>query len=579
MTCEERILSNEYGDFIGDYILTEELDNSGITDYCFLELTENLGVFYISRNRVATDANLAYTKNYIPKCYGLGQEEALTSLTKNSYTFSPLSLINTGILPLQGEPLNLTGEGVVIGFVDTGIRYEEEVFRKPDGSTRILAIWDQTLQVGTTPAGFKYGSEYTTEQINRALQSPNPQEIVPSTDLSGHGTAMASVGAGSRLEGGLSFIGAAPDADIVVVKLKEAKQYLRDYYVIPDGVPCYEETDIALAIKYLDSFAISFRRPLVICIGIETNMGDHIGYSPLSEYINRIVNRKSRAVVIAGGTEGNASHHYEGIFKSDVGEKQQDVEIRVGEREKGFFLEFWGQKPYVFALGIRSPGGEEIPFVFSRSGSGQEYSFIFEKTRIIIDYFLIEQGSGDELITLRFQNPTAGIWTIRVFGIGSIKNAAYHLWLPIQSFLTSETYFLQPTPYITLTEPSYARDAITVSTYNDENNGFYINSGRGFARNEKIKPDISAPGVRVSTIYGKQTGSSYAAALTAGGVAQLMEWAVVEGNNTIVNSTEIKGYLIRGATREGNLTYPNKEWGYGRLNMSGVFEWLARGVF
>lgn len=212
--------------------------------------------------------------------------------------------------------------------------------------------------------------------------------------------------------------------------------------------------------------------------------------------------------------------------------------------------------------------------VRSNIGDGV-YRFVYEKTRITIGSILVEQSTGEELIVMRFEEPTAGIWNIRVSAQGEVYNGTFHMWLPIRQFMTGDTYFLEPNPYVTLTEPSYARDVITISTYNDLNNSFYQESGRGFSRKGEVKPDLAAPGVNVSTIYGAQTGSSLAAAIAAGGIAQFMQWAVVEENRSLVESVEIKSYFIRGANRSGDLTYPSREWGYGRFDVAGTFDALA----
>lgn len=569
MTCGEKILSNDYADIIVEYEFPQEFAEILGADFCYHEIEKELGVLYLERAQIPPVSVAANEYSYVPKCYGLMQEPGRLP----GMQFDPLSFINSGIMKLQQEPLNLTGRGVIIGFLDTGINYQSPVFQYSDGSTRILAIWDQTIQTGNPPEGFEYGSEYTGEMIQEALDSDNPLEIVPSRDENGHGTAMVSVAAGSRISNGLQFIGAAPDSQIVMVKLKEIKPYLREYYLVPEGVPCYQETDVMQAVQYLESYAISFGRPLVICFGIGTSLGDHSGTSPLGRYLTLLGQRKSRAIVLAGGNEGNAAHHFSAILTEQ--EKSRNVEIRVGEGEKGFTMDLWGQNPYVFTVSIRSPGGEIIPKVFPRRRMSEEFRFVFEQTQIAIDYLLIEQNSGEELIRFRFINPTPGIWTITVYGEGTIREARFDIWLPITQFLSGETYFLQPDPYITLTEPSYVANAVGVSTYNDKNSSFYINSGRGFARDNRIKPDIAAPGVEVSTIMGKRTGSSIASAITAGGVAQLLQWAVVEQNDVLVDSGNIRGYMVRGARRTSNLDYPNREWGYGALDMEGVFEWLA----
>lgn len=566
MECKDKALSDSYYDVITDYPVYM-LDNQEF-DICFYQI-ENFYLVYVSEDDIRNTNDYFYDYKSIPKLYGLMQEQGMTG-------YDPNSLIVSGITQIQREPLSLTGQGVILCVIDTGIDYTSPIFRDSEGNSRILAIWDQTIQTGPSPQGFYFGTEYQREEINRALQAEDPYTIVPSRDEIGHGSIMASVAAGSQLSGEATFLGAAPNADIVIVKLKECKQYLRDFYLVPAGVPAYEEGDIMLAVKYADSFAEEFRRPVVICLGLGTNYGDHTGRAPLPRYLNQIAAKRSRAVVVCGGNEGNASHHYQGNMEdlSREGTNNIPVEVRVGGRSDGFILEFWGNVPNVFTVSIRSPGGETIPALRLGIQDSITYGFVYEKTRITIAGMLVEPASGEELILMRIVAPTPGIWTFRVETSAETNSGTFHMWLPITQFLNVPVYFLESTPYITLTEPSMAENVISVSAYDASNNSFYIESGRGFTRTGMVKPDFAAPGVNVNTIQGRQSGTSMAAAITAGAVAQFMQWAVVEGNNRVVASQEIKNYFIRGASRSFNISYPNREWGYGRLNMVGTFDAL-----
>ncbi len=553
MDCSEKILSDLYADLIVDFMPPAD---SGVLrgrrDYCYLPVG-NFYLVYVNRAQTTPFSLGLYAYGNTPNIYGLMENE-----------FDPSSLIASGITQIQRPPLSLTGRGVVMAFIDTGIDYTLDIFKDANGNTRILSIWDQTDQTGTPPEGYLFGSEYTREQIDEALQNSNPYSIVPSRDELQHGTSMAGVAAGSAIDGGRTYTGAAPESDIVVIKLKQCKPYMRDYYLIPEDVPAYAENDIMLAVKYAESFAVAFERPVVICMGVGTNQGNHAGNSPLARYLDEVATQRSRAVVVAGGNEGNAAHHFRGQLKTGQSDNSnyEDVEIRVGENTRGFFLELWGSVPDVFNIAIRSPGGETISPSRIRSGrSGGTYAFVYEQTKITIDSILVEQSTGEELIVMRFELPTPGIWNIRVIAQGEVYSGIFHIWLPIQQFMTGETYFLEPDPNITLTEPAYAFSVITVSTYNDLNNSFYLESGRGFSRTGEIKPDFAAPGVNISTIYGAMSGSSLAAAITSGAVAQFMQWAVVQGNKILVESVEIKSFFIRGASRDGNLVYPNPEWG------------------
>ncbi|MDE7352751.1 MAG: S8 family peptidase [Acetatifactor sp.] len=563
MDCRTQILSNDYYDVITDFSLQAD-----VKEPCSAIIENQFRIFYYDRSIVGNTNEYFFQFRNVPKLYGLMQEGGMLA-----GGFDPNSLIASGITQIQREPLALTGRGVIICIIDTGIDYTNPAFRNPDGTSRILAIWDQTIQEGSPPEGFQYGTEYTKEAIDRALEAEDAYSVVPSRDENGHGSMMAGVAAGSRVSGGLTYQGAAPDADIVVVKLKECKQYLRDFYMVPEGVPAYQENDIMLAVQYADGFAVPFEKPVVICLGLGTSYGDHAGTAPLARYLDLVAVKRSRAVVLPGGNEGNALHHYQGRLGDRSGDSIS-VEVRVEAGNDGFIMELWGSIPDAYTVSVRSPGGETIPRIRLGVRESITYSFVYERTRVTIAGTLADPVSGEELILLRLQDPTPGIWTFQVSAVGDIHNGVFHVWLPISQFLSAPAYFLEPSPYVTMTDPSFSKNAISVSTYDSDNNSFYINSGRGFSRTGDIKPDLAAPGVNVSTIRGKASGSSLAAAITAGAAAQFLQWAVVEENNIVVESRGIKNYLIRGASRSFDIAYPSREWGYGRLNMVGTFNAL-----
>lgn len=564
MDCRDMIVSEDYMSILLDYIPGEE-ERSGDW-YCYRQIDGALGVYYMDIARALPLSPANYLYRYIPQLYGLGGFPAM-----GGREFDPAPLEISGILAQQRPPLELTGRSVVMAFLDTGISYENPVFRFSDGSSRILAIWDQTDQGGKAPEGIGYGSEYTREQINEALLSENPRSIVPQRDENGHGTAVASVAAGSRLEEGAAFAGAAPDADLVVVKLRPAKRYLRDFYQIAAGVPAYSTDDIMFAVKYVQRFAVPLYQPLVVCLGIGTSLGSHTGGSLLSEYLQSVASRVSHAVVIGGGNEGNTAGH----FRSVLEEEETKAEIRVGENVRGFTAELWGTLPAVFRISVRSPGGELIPETDFRLGASVDYTFVYEKTRVQIDYMPNEINTGNELILLRFTLPSPGVWTIGVRGIRSLSGSIFDLWLLPKQFLDGEVSFLAPDPDVTLTMPAYTEDAVTVTSYNSRNGSFFFRSGRGFSRTGKIKPDLAAPGVGVSTVNGPYSGGSMAAALTAGAAAQLFQWCVYENNYRRISGRGIRGFLSRGAREERLEEYPSRLWGYGRLDMRRTFDEIA----
>ncbi len=547
--CRNRVLSNDYLDVLVDFdlpaenIIEMDTDNP---DYCEHVVTEDLRIIYVAASMMPPSVLGGYRYQYLPKCYGLLQDVS--------------ALTEAGILSVAGPPLELTGRNVLVGVLDTGIRYQLPEFRRSDGSTRILSIWDQTNQQGEPPDGFVFGTEYTEAEINANLESGEEYLV---TDEIGHGTKVAGVIGGYDRESG--YLGAAPHVTFVIVKLKQAKAYLRNFYQIPFDVPCYQETDIMMALQYLEQVAKRENKPLVTCMALGTNLGAHDGTSLLNRYLNELGSGRSRCIVVGGGNEGNAAGHYEGNLT-------EEVELLVGQGEEGFWLELWGKTPGVYTVSIVSPSGETIPEIPYRLGQNQEYSFIYSATRIQVAYIPVELGSGQQLIAMRFREPLPGIWKIRVYQSG---NGGFHMWLPMRQFLKGDTYFLRPNPYSTLTEPAYSREVLAVSTYNSADGSFYLNSGRGFATDGFITPALAAPGVAIPTPIITDTGSSMSAALTAGAAACFMQWAVIEENDILVNTSSVKNYLIRGANRRADIIYPSREWGYGTLNLEGVFEVLA----
>lgn len=570
------ILSNDYVDLITDYLIPSEYGFDLSMPYCFHQVEGELGILYAQRNSMENNGmNFSYT--FLPKCYGLAQQQAGNGQTNE------IPFLETGITTLKNPPLNLTGKGVIIGIIDTGIRYQEEAFRDAFGGSRILAIWDQTIQTGTPPDGFLYGSEYTQEQINEALRSENPLGIVPSYDENGHGTAMASAAAGGsgRIAAGATTLGAAPDCQLVIVKLKEAKQYLRNYYFISSKTPCFQENDIILAIQYMQKFVKKLSQPMIFCLGLETNLGDHTGVGALERYADYLSTRISRVFVTPIGNEGNHAHHYRGNLTQEA--PLQEVEIRVGADCDGCVADFYGSLPYRFQTAVRTPAGEYVQLVQPGTDSiyrrqGMTYSFLFEGTRLYVEYAFVAPYSDAQFIRFRFEKPTEGIWTISVRALGNPRQATFDIWLPIEKFLTTEVYFLRPEPDITVTEPGLMRLAISVGTYQSGTGGIWQESGRGFARDDRKVPDIVAPGVQIATVLGARTGSSMAAAVTAGAMAQLFQWLVVEENEIYADANLLLNLCIRGASREEGQIYPNRLWGYGKLDVIGIFRYLA-GIF
>ena len=562
-TCREQILSEEYRDFIGNHVRTSFFDSITQDDHCEQDAGFGYKCIYLPASAADPITLPKYSYNSIPKCYAPISMETLNQ---------------TGILPVQNYPtLQLKGNGILIGFMDSGIDYTNSVFRNLDGSTRIAAIWDQTVQSGTPPRDFSYGSEYTREQIDAALQSEEPLELIPSTDDSGHGTYATSLAAGGA-DAGEQFLGAAPEAAIAMVKLKQAKQYLRDYYFIPDNAVCYQETDLMLGLKYLNDLADSLGMPLVICITCGSSMGGHIGTLPLSFLIEGYSTRANHITVIGTGNEADKRHHYFNTLENT--EDTKTVELRVGENVTGFSLELWTEVPNILSISIISPSGENTSRIPFRVGASAEIDFLFERTKVSVDYRLLVEKSSSELVFFRFNAPAPGIWKIIVEPL-TVADGRFHMWLPLTEFLTGEVFFLESDPYYTLTNPANTDSPVVVSYYNGTTGAVSQSSGRGYTRTGRLKPDITAPGVNVTGTlpgdrFSSRTGSCISAAITSGAVALMLEWILDIQKVSGIDSFQIKSLLILGAVRPKTMAYPNREWGYGQLTPYNTLETMRQ---
>ncbi len=481
---------------------------------------------------------------------------------------SPLDIQSnevSGITQVLNQPfLDLSGNGVIIGIIDTGIDYTNKVFQFEDGTSKILSIWDQSVD-GERSNNLYFGSTYSNEQINSALRSENPFSIVPSTDEDGHGTFLASVAAGNANN---EYMGAAPNANIISVKLKRARDYYINRYLLsPDDPNLYESSDYLLGIKYVIDKAVEFAMPAVICIGMGSNSSAHDGNTLFEDYISFISQRAGYAFVTAAGNEANAKHHTQGKIQNG---KVENISIRVGEQGASFSVMIFNPAFDKVSLGVISPTGETIPRIPFKSGLEYSEKLVFENTTVYIKYF---KDINNNLI-VGFRNATGGIWDIKLFG-DNIIDGQYWAWLPVTGQVPESVEFLKPIPEYTIVYPATAVRAITCGAYNPNDNSLSVSSSWGPTRVPQISPDFTAPGVNIKGIfptgYGSMTGTSAAAAVVTGAAALLMEWGIVKNNMPTINGDLIKNLFISGCTRDENITYPNNQWGYGRMNLYNTF--------
>lgn len=561
---KERIISEDYGDLIieynGDMTVFDEFPDRTVQI-----INDQYAFVHVPVDFITQDIVYRYGYGAMPTCFGIISEESLES---------------SGVFRLRNIPVfNLRGQGVLIGIIDTGIDYTNPIFSYADNTTRIVSIWDQTIDSDNTPPGMLYGTEYTRDQINTALQSENPLSVVPSTDDNGHGTMIAGIAGGNAVPE-RNFSGVAPDVEFAVVKLKQAKRFLRNFFFIPENAVCFQETDILLGLIYLYYLSLRLQRPIVICIALGSSQGAHDGLGTLSTYVTVAASTPGIGIIIAAGNEGNARRHYSGKINTATG--YDTVELNVGENERGFSMELWGIAPDVYSIDILSPSGEYIPRIAVGRNEHRVITFIFEETVIYVDFQMVEGQSGEQLILMRFDRPSPGIWKFNVYERGGL-NRGFNIWLPMSGFISEGTYFIRSDPYTTILTLGNALNPITVTAYNDADDSLYQNASRGFTAINRIKPEVAAPGVNVTgpTLdkgFADFTGTSVAAAHTAGIAALMFEWGYIRGNIPAMSTVEMRNLLIRGARRDVGAIYPNRDWGYGILDIFNVFDSLRGGL-
>ena len=462
---------------------------------------------------------------------------------------------------VQDMPLSLRGKGTLIGIVDSGIDYENAEFRNEDGTTRIVSLWDQSVN-GRPPAGYLAGTEYTREQIDAALATEDKEvrrQMVKTSDVSGHGTAVAGIAAGNgRGSEGRRFRGAAPEAELIIVKMGAPRE---------GGFP--RTTELMRGVDYIVRKAVELRRPVAINISFGNTYGSHDGTSLVERFLNDIADMWKNVICIGSGNEGASAGHVSGKVRRQISET---VELAVQQREPALSIQIW--KSYVDEMGVSviSPSGRQAGPFYEFLGAQR---YILGDTELLIYYGEPKPYSVKQEIYLSLlpgkQYIESGVWKI-VLTPGRIVDGEYQMWLPTQTSLNMGTAFLQPNSMSTLTIPSTASLAVTVAAYDARTFSYADFSGRGFTRlTNMVKPDLVAPGVEVMTTtvgggYAAFTGTSFATPFVTGSAALLMEWGIVRGNDPYLYGEKVKAYLRRGAKKvPGFDEYPNEEVGYGAL--------------
>ena len=482
------------------------------------------------------------------------------------------------VLPVTKRQPFLSGKGILLAVIDSGIDYTNRNFRNADGSTRILALWDQTVSPDAEkgffpPEGFQTGTEFTREQINAALREADPlrqYELVPSRDSSGHGTAVTGIAAGAAANvlGGAAdngYEGVAPESELLIVKLGTPRE---------NSFP--RTTEMMRAVTYVVRKAQSLNRPVAINLSFGNTYGAHDGSSLLERFLDNAAEIGRTVICVGSGNEGASAGHREG--RVNLGETAA-TELSVGAYETAFSVQLWKTYTDVFRITLRSPGGQEFSFSTEKGG---EITWEAEQTRILIyvgepSPYAVEQEIYFDFIPENLYI-SPGIWS---FLIGTQeKESSFYFYLPSQAARNQNTRFFEPNPNLTLTIPSTASKVITVGAYDSTYDAYADFSGRGYRYAERdigllaagaAKPDLAAPGVNITApdIYGGYqsfTGTSFATPFVTGAAALLMEWGIVQGNDAFLYGEKVKAYLRRGARKiRGEEFYPNDRVGYGAL--------------
>lgn len=465
------------------------------------------------------------------------------------------------IPPVQRQPFSLTGQGILVGIIDSGIDISHPDFRNEDGSTRIAGLWDQTLTpaAGTDqapPEGYHTGVYFSREDLNAILTSG---EKTPTVDTSGHGTHVAGIAAGNGRASRGENRGVAYEADLLVVKLGSRRK---------EGFP--QTAELMQGVDFCVRFSLQNNQPLALNLSYGNSYGSHTGTSLIETYLDEAASIGRTTICVGSGNEGSQRRHASGILEDG---RERVIEFTVAPGEYNLGIQIWKHYVDTFQITLQTPSGARI--VLSEDLQGT-YRYVQDGTEILWYFgepapYSIQQEIYLELLPEGvYTNIRSGIWKL-FFSPRNIVDGRYDLWMPSGSSINKETGFLVSEVDTTLTIPSTASKPVTVAAYDGDTDTYAPFSGRGYVCCHLVKPDLAAPGVDIVSCapgggYTSRTGTSMACPFVTGSAALLMQYGIVQGNDPYLFGQKLKAYLIRGARQLSAFSeYPNDRVGWGAL--------------
>ena len=499
---------------------------------------------------------IAYIKENDLEAFSRNEQVIFIEKPKNLLLNRQVSISASCMLSVKNTPLSLTGRGVFVAVIDTGIDIFHSDFINENGDTKIYELWDQTIS-GIPPRPFINGTLYTRKEINAAIHSENGRQMFQSRDDLGHGTHVASICAGRN--------GVAPEAELIVVKLGDISK---------QGFP--RTTQLMTALQYVIDTAIRENRPVAVNISYGHNYGDHRGNSLLETFVSQIAGQWKSSICIGTGNEGNSGRLKQGKITTNT----VLILFDVAPFEQNLNLQIWKDFVDEFKIRLESPSGITYTIVDQQGKSQYTYK---DTTVYVYNGYSTPYNVRQELyfsfIPMEGNYIESGQWKIEISPV-NIKNGEYQMWLPVSAGSNPETRFLEPDKVFTLTIPSTARNVISVGAYDVRYQAYADFSGRGDQKFCVDKPDLVAPGVGIlaAAVGGGESvrsGTSMATPFVTGSAALLMEWGQKLPVSRYLSTYEMKNLLIRGAIRNPDLFYPNREWGYGTLDIYQVFRAIS----